>query len=199
MVQHNGSPTYIGTSKRDLALIDALITINIDKTLPVSNKNDDGTSIDLSTIEKIKRWSIGKAYSNISEYPPSDFNPKIGIYCGIDDLPQSLVPNPEGGIVAGYTLYYPNHDVCSISFTLFDRIKSIYSSSYDITRKITGNGIHELGHVLGIIGDDPNLTHTDPNSANCTMHSGLSPSVLTNPVFCKYHIDELKTFVWYKQ
>jgi len=98
----------------------------------------------------------------------------------------------------------------NIGYILNDRIDAVQiTHNYtDDERIYFANGVamHELGHALGINGDDAteqypdnqiNPPHNDPNASTCLMRSparpvtvnNILPTVGENPVFCKGHND----------
>ena len=75
-----------------------------------------------------------------------------------------------------------------ISVLLYSRMRADYGAQYDAVREEVGCGIHELGHATGILGDDNDPggiipPHSGTNEANCVMHTGNQPDILTNIVF----------------
>lgn len=194
---NDASNNYVGTSKRDKAFGDASTNIRPVKNLQnISNStNPDGSPLDLSTPTKILRWAVWVAYGDPN---PSNLDNKVGILCGIDDVPTTVVANPEGGIAAGITLSFSDHSNPPVSCVLYRRVRDFFQVEYDRVRVFTGSAIHELGHAIGVSGDDPYSTHSGNNSSVCAMRSGLGPTAYTNPVFCDYHIQFISSQTWYR-
>ncbi len=194
---NNIANNYIGAIKRDNAFRDASTNIHAIKNLQnISNSaNPDSSAIDLSTSIKILQWAIWVGYG---EPNPPNLDNRVGILCGIDDVPTNIVRNPEGGIAAGVTLSTSDHSTPPVSCVLYSRVRNFFQGEYDRARVLTGSAIHELGHAIGVFGDDPNITHSGNNSSNCAMRSGLGPTAFTNPVFCDYHIQLISSQTWYR-
>ncbi len=192
---YTSSPYYYGTTQRDAAFGDANTSIVVKKNITgVSNTtNPDGSSLDLSSDLKIEQYGVWEAYGVRN---PLNLDSKVGILCGIDDVTGGLLPNPSGGLIGGYTVFYSDHSYPPVSCVLYSRVRSFYSG-YNMVRVLTGSAIHELGHAIGIEGDDPNITHGGNHENDCVMHSKLGPDNYTDVYFCDAHLTQLKAFDWF--
>lgn len=190
----DASNNYKGTSKRDNAFSLANTIIKATKTYRVFYKNDDGTSLDLSTNQAIIRWTVTQAYGAFVQA-----DGKITILAAIEDSP--LYADPLGSYIAGFTIPPDEgHITPPIALILNNRIRAHETSTYDIARACVGTAIHELGHSIGITNDDPNTIppHSGSNEADCLMHAVNPVSRYTNPVFCGNHIQFISTQTWFK-
>ena len=151
-----------------------------------------------ATQEELTLWVISKCVEGYVSGVP--------ILCALKDVSTTFTSSAN---VMGYeidgTSVRPN-----IGYILNDRIDAVQiTHNYtDDERIYFANGVamHELGHALGINGDDAteqypdnqiNPPHNDPNASTCLMRSparpvtvnNILPTVGENPVFCKGHND----------
>ena len=197
------SQNYYGYKQRDAAFGDANIEIAIDNVhskTGLSNSIDAfGQSLDLSSDDKVFRYAVSEAYGTAM----SGVDPKFEILCSVDDVPITYQSNPPNGITGGITLQVADHSTPPVSFILCNRIRGFYSDAYQRARYLTGAAIHELGHSIGITGDDinPNAPLTPPHSGNnrssCLMITPNYPDTFTNPVFCQGHINFISQQIWF--
>jgi hypothetical protein len=153
-----------------------------------------GFSTDLTN----ETWAWTKIPNYDFNKPNFNLDKRLCIICGISDITAQFSSDQKLTTAKGFT-YPKDGDVPSISFVLNQRIINDWSNFSDAVKIRTGTIIHELGHGVGVHGDDdhvdingnlaPNLNpaHNPTDDINCIMRSPVTISSCTNPYFCTGH------------